>query len=106
MSQGVFGIGFVVPQCVTLLITVTVPATFAAAAAAVPATVAPVCSPLNLKASKSLVLIELKPLHNFQGSKLKRIFREPNSIFKSYLNVLCIETSTTFGSLQKFEGAP
>ena len=33
-------------------------------------------------------------------------FREPNCIFKSYLKVLCIETSTTFGSLQKFEGAP
>ena len=31
--------------------------------------------------------------------------REPNCIFKSYLKVLCIETSTSLGSLQKYEGA-
>ena len=31
--------------------------------------------------------------------------REPNCIFKSHLRVLCIETSTSLGSLQKFEGA-
>ena len=31
--------------------------------------------------------------------------REPNCIFKIYLKVLCIETSTSLGSLQKFEGA-
>ena len=31
--------------------------------------------------------------------------REPNLIFKSYLKVLYIETSTSLGSLQKFEGA-
>ena len=31
---------------------------------------------------------------------------EPNCIFKSYPKVLCIGTSTSLGSLQKFEGAP
>ena len=31
--------------------------------------------------------------------------REPNCISKSYLKVLCIETNTLVGSLQKFEGA-
>ena len=31
--------------------------------------------------------------------------REVNSILKCYLKVLCIETSTSLGSLQKFEGA-
>ena len=29
--------------------------------------------------------------------------REPNCIFKSYLKVLCIETSTSLGYLRKFE---
>ena len=29
--------------------------------------------------------------------------REPNSIFRSYLKVLHMETSISFGSLQKFE---
>ena len=31
--------------------------------------------------------------------------RESNCIFTSYLKVLRIETSTSLGSLQKFEGA-
>ena len=31
-------------------------------------------------------------------------FREPNCISKSDLMVLCIETSTSLGSLQTFEG--
>ena len=30
---------------------------------------------------------------------------EPNCIFNTYLKVLCIETSTSMGSMQKFEGA-
>ena len=33
------------------------------------------------------------------------LFRVPNRFFKSYLKVLIIETSTSLGSLQKFEGA-
>ena len=37
-----------------------------------------------------------------QGSKLITFSREPNCIFKSYSKVLCIETSATLGSLQKF----
>ena len=40
-----------------------------------------------------------------QGLKLTFFFREPNCIFKSHLKVLCIETSTSLGYLQKFEGA-
>ena len=39
-------------------------------------------------------------------SGLKVFFREPNCIFKSYLKVLRIETSTSLDSLKKFEGAP
>ena len=43
-----------------------------------------------------------------QSSKLCFFFREPYCIFKSYLKAFCIETtqtSTSLGSLQKFEGA-
>ena len=36
---------------------------------------------------------------------LRFFSREPNCIFKSHLQVLCIETSTFLGSLQIFEGA-
>ena len=32
------------------------------------------------------------------------LFREPNCIFKSYLQLLCIETSTSLGSLLRFWG--
>ena len=39
-----------------------------------------------------------------QGLKLCFFSRKPNCIFKCYLKVLCIETSTSLGSLQKFEG--
>ena len=39
-----------------------------------------------------------------QGSKLIIFSREPNCIFKSYLKVLCMEPSTSLGSLQQFEG--
>ena len=39
------------------------------------------------------------------GLENKIFPREPNCIFKSHLQVLCIETSTFLGSLQKFEGA-
>ena len=43
----------------------------------------------------------------YAGLEIKLFFsREPNCIFLSYLKVLCMETSTSFGSLQKFEGAP
>ena len=38
-----------------------------------------------------------------QGSKLSFFSGEPNSIFKSYLKVLCIETSTSLGSLHIFD---
>ena len=39
------------------------------------------------------------------GLEIKCFFsREHNCIFKSYLNVLCIETSAFLGSLQKFDG--
>ena len=38
------------------------------------------------------------------GLEIKIFFREPNCILKSYQNVLCIETSTFLGTLQKFEG--
>ena len=40
------------------------------------------------------------------GLEIKLLFfREPNCIFSSYLEMLCIETCTSLGSLQKFEGA-
>ena len=39
------------------------------------------------------------------GLEIKFFSREPNCIFKSHLQVLCIEISTFLGSLQKFEGA-
>ena len=39
------------------------------------------------------------------GLETKFFSREPKCIFQSYLKVLRIETSTTLGSLQKFEGA-
>ena len=39
------------------------------------------------------------------GLEIKIFSGEPNCIFKSHLQVLCIETSTFLGSLQKFEGA-
>ena len=40
-----------------------------------------------------------------KGTKGSNCFfsREPNVIFKSYLKVLCIEASTSLGSLQKFD---
>ena len=38
--------------------------------------------------------------------EIKLFSREPNCIFKSYLEVFCIENSTYLGSLQKLEGAP
>ena len=41
-----------------------------------------------------------------QGSNLCFLSRDPNLIFKSYSNVLCQETSESYCSLQKFEGAP
>ena len=44
-------------------------------------------------------------LHTDIGLEIKIFSREPNCIFKSHLQVLCIETSTFLGSLQKFEGA-
>ena len=37
--------------------------------------------------------------------EIKLFSREPNCILYSFLKVLCIETSTFLGSLQKFEGA-
>ena len=39
------------------------------------------------------------------GLEIKFFSKEPNFIFKSYLKVLCIEASTSLGSLQEFEGA-
>ena len=39
------------------------------------------------------------------GLEIKFFSREPDSIFKSYLKVFCIETSIFFCSLEKFEGA-
>ena len=39
------------------------------------------------------------------GLEIKIFSREPNCIFRSHLQLLCIETSTFLGSLQKFEGA-
>ena len=39
------------------------------------------------------------------GLEIKIFSREPNCIFKSHLQVLCIETNIFLGSLQKFEGA-
>ena len=39
------------------------------------------------------------------GLKIDLFSREPNCIFKRYLKVLCIETSTSLGTLQKFEEA-
>ena len=48
------------------------------------------CSPSSVRARNSVFFF----------------FMEPNCIFKSYLKVLCIETSKTFGSLHNFEGAP
>ena len=39
------------------------------------------------------------------GLEIKIFPREHNCIFKSHLQVLCIETSTFLGSLLKFEGA-
>ena len=44
-------------------------------------------------------------LKSFAGLEIKIFSREPNCIFKSYFNVLCIETNTFLGSLQEFEGA-
>ena len=41
----------------------------------------------------------------FTGLEITISLREPNCIFKSHAQVLCIETSTPLGSLQKFEGA-
>ena len=41
----------------------------------------------------------------FAGLEIKIFSREPNCIFKRHFQVLCIETSTFLGSLQKFEGA-
>ena len=42
---------------------------------------------------------------NVTGFETKFFSREPSCIFKCYLEMLCIETSTSLGSLQKFEGA-
>ena len=55
----------------------------------------------------STVLYHLTTLINLplQGSKLRPFSMEPNCIFKNHLQVLCIETNTFLGSLQKFEGA-
>ena len=46
------------------------------------------------------------PQNLIAGLEIKLLFREPYCIFKSYLKVLCIKTSTTLRSLQKFKGAP
>ena len=43
--------------------------------------------------------------HSCTGLEIKIFSREPNCIFKSHLQMLCIETSTFLGSLQKSEGA-
>ena len=43
--------------------------------------------------------------NSLSSGLVKCFFREPNCIFKSYLKVVCIETSTSLGSLKKFEGA-
>ena len=37
--------------------------------------------------------------------EIKIFSREPNCILESHFQMLCIETSTFLGSLQKFEGA-
>ena len=39
------------------------------------------------------------------GLEIKIFSREPGCIFESHFQMLCIETSTSLGSLQKFEGA-
>ena len=44
-------------------------------------------------------------LQGHSGLEIKILSREPNCIFSSYLEILCIETSTSLGSLEKFEGA-
>ena len=58
----------------------------------------------------SLSLGQAEKLENtFNGviSGPETIFfpREPNCIFKCYLKVLCLENSTSLGSLEKCEGA-
>ena len=45
------------------------------------------------------------PQNLIAGLEIKFLFWEPYCIFKSYLKVLCIETSTSLGSLQKYEEA-
>ena len=47
----------------------------------------------------------LTPSQQISGLEIKPFSREPNCIFKSYLKELCIETSTSLSSLQRFEGA-
>ena len=54
--------------------------------------------------SWSFIAREIGKHFKLQGSKLSLFFGEPKCIFKGFLKV-CIETSTSFGSLQKFEGA-
>ena len=49
--------------------------------------------------------VKLQSNLTYPGLEIKLFSREPNFIFKSYLKVLCIETSRFLGSLQKFEGA-
>ena len=43
--------------------------------------------------------------HRTPGHEIKILSREANSIILSYIEMLCIETSSSLGSLQKFEGA-
>ena len=43
--------------------------------------------------------------HELTGLEIEYFSREPNCILKSYLKVLCIESSTSVGSLHKYGGA-
>ena len=52
---------------------------------------------------RDVMLLEVNSMR--AGLEIKFFSREPNCIFKSYLKVLHIETSTSLGYLQKFEGA-
>ena len=54
---------------------------------------------------KNSITVYCSSLFLLSGLEIKFFFREPNCIFKSFQKALCIETSTFFGSLQKFEGA-
>ena len=48
--------------------------------------------------------VALTVSHCIQGSKIKIFSRDPDCVFKA-TQVLCIETSTFLGTLQKSEGA-